>query len=365
MTVLVVVQERTDQADLDRVIELMSAAGSDLRVHSRQILSAAGDRDRIATALAAQDCVLRVASIPGQHALASLQSRMDVPGSVDVGNCRIGPGSFTVIAGPCAVENAEQLLQIAEAVRTAGCHALRGGAFKPRSSPYAFQGRGRPALEMLAEARAMTGLPVVSEIVDVRDLDAMVEVVDLLQVGARNMQNFALLRELGACRTPVLLKRGLSATVDETLLAAEYLLEGGNERVVLCERGIRTFESSYRFTLDLGAIPVLRERTHLPVIVDPSHAAGEARRVIPLALAAAAVGADGIIVESHHDAAQALCDGRQALPVSELDTLMSRLQLATAAAGRVLRLGGRDEHEDVLMDDAPVALAAGLAEPVG
>jgi 3-deoxy-7-phosphoheptulonate synthase len=259
------------------------------------------------------------------------------PTMIDIGGQHgIGGGDFTVIAGPCSVESREQLMTIATAVRACGAHALRGGAYKPRTSPHSFQGLGRAGLELLAEARAATGLPIVTEVLDVRDVERVAAIADVAQVGARNMQNYPLLRELGATRTPVLLKRGLAATIDETLLAADYLLDGGNDRVILCERGIRTFESGYRFTLDLAAVTVFKERTRFPVIVDPSHAAGVACRVIPLALAAAAVGADGILVETHHAPATALCDGAQAVPTGELDALMTRLELATAAAGHRL-----------------------------
>jgi 3-deoxy-7-phosphoheptulonate synthase len=216
---------------------------------------------------------------------------------------------------------------------------LRGGAYKPRTSPYSFQGLGQAGLELLADAKKATGLPVVTEVLDVRDLGSVAEVADVLQIGSRNMQNFALLREAGKASMPVLLKRGLAATVEETLLAVEHILAEGNPDVIICERGIRTFETSYRFTLDLAAITVFRERTHLPVIVDPSHAAGRTSRVVPLALAAAAVGADGIIIETHHDPASALCDGIQALPTSDLPELMRRLELVTRASGQRLELG--------------------------
>ncbi|MGW4381390.1 3-deoxy-7-phosphoheptulonate synthase [Kitasatospora sp. NPDC004531] len=336
MTVVIVIEEHTDRGRAQRIADLAAAAGSDLRVHHRTLLSLSGDRARIAAALAAEPEVRRIAEVSVPYPLASLQAGGGEPGTVRLGDVEIGPGGFTVIAGPCSVESPEQMLEIADAVREAGCHALRGGAFKPRSSPYAFQGLGREGLELLAKARAETGLPVVTEILDARDVDLVADHVDMLQVGARNMQNFTLLRELGRLRRPVLLKRGLSATVEETLLAAEYVLAGGNDQVVLCERGIRTFETGYRFTLDLGAVTLFKERSHLPVIVDPSHAAGETHRVVPLALAAAAVGADGIIVESHHDPASALCDGKQALPVGELADLMERLGYATTAAGRTL-----------------------------
>lgn len=259
--------------------------------------------------------------------------------TIEMGGHLVGGAGFTVIAGPCSVESLDQLMTIAHAVRKCGAHGLRGGAYKPRTSPYSFQGLGRAGLGLLAEAKESAGLPVVTEVTDVRDVERVAVVADVLQVGARNMHNFPLLREVGMSATPVLLKRGFSATVEETLLAAEYILAAGNPSVIICERGIRTFETSYRFTLDLTVVPVLRERTHLPVIVDPSHAAGDTSRVIPLALAAAAVGADGIIVETHHDPASALCDGAQALPTEVLPELMRRLTLAVAASGRRLDHG--------------------------
>lgn len=239
-----------------------------------------------------------------------------------VGDEAIGGGSTTVIAGPCAVESREQLLATAHAVRAAGATLLRGGAYKPRTSPDSFQGLGAEALDMLAEAKAETGLPVVTEVLDVRELERIATVADMLQVGARNMQNFPLLRELGAIRKPVLLKRGPCATFDELLSAAAYLLAGGNRDVVLCERGIRTFEHAYRYTLDVAAAPVLRERTRLPVLVDPSHPAGCASRVLPLALAGVAAGADGVILEAHPNPLLALCDGQHAVSTSELGDIV-------------------------------------------
>jgi 3-deoxy-7-phosphoheptulonate synthase len=224
---------------------------------------------------------------------------------------------FTLIAGPCTVESREQTLTTARCVAAGGATMLRGGAFKPRTSPHTFQGLGRAALAILAEARAETGLPVVTELTDVRELDAVLDVADVIQVGARNMQNAALLTEIGRSGRPVLIKRGAAATVDDLLLAAEYVLAEGNEAVTLCERGIRTFERSTRFTLDVSAVPVLKERTHLPVIVDPSHAAGRRALVPPLSLAAVAAGADGLIVEVHPNPEEALCDGPQALTTAE------------------------------------------------
>jgi 3-deoxy-7-phosphoheptulonate synthase len=248
----------------------------------------------------------------------------------------VGGRELAVIAGPCSVEGREMLRETALAVRGAGARLLRGGAFKPRTSPYAFRGLGRRGLELLAEVRAETGLPVVTEVMDTRHVDLVAAHADVLQVGARNMQNFALLAELGAVRRPVLLKRGLSATVTELLLAAEYVMARGNSDIILCERGIRTYETATRNTLDVAAIPVLKRETHLPVIVDPSHAAGRADLVAPLAWAAAAAGADGLIVEVHPHPADARSDGDQSLTPDAFAELMGGLRRFAAAAGRTL-----------------------------
>jgi 3-deoxy-7-phosphoheptulonate synthase len=247
-----------------------------------------------------------------------------------------GGDRFVLIAGPCSVESREQILASADLVRRAGARLLRGGAFKPRSSPYSFQGLGWEGVDLLAAAGASQELPVVTEVLRTQDLARLAEKADMLQVGARNMQNFELLKALGRIDRPVLLKRGMSATLEELLQAAEYILAGGNQRVVLCERGIRTFEPSTRNTLDVAAIPVLRERTHLPVIVDPSHAAGRRDLVIPLALAAAAAGADGLIVEAHPKPEEALSDREQTLSARELNELRDRLIPILAAQGRTL-----------------------------
>jgi 3-deoxy-7-phosphoheptulonate synthase len=253
----------------------------------------------------------------------------------------IGGKSITVIAGPCSVENREMLHETAVAVRDAGATVLRGGAFKPRSSPYSFQGLGREALRLLVEVRAATGMPVVTEVLDTRDVDLVAEHADMLQVGARNMQNFALLAELGRVQRPILLKRGMSATVSELLMAAEYIMAHGNNQVVLCERGIRTFERATRNTLDVSAIPVLKRETHLPVIVDPSHAGGDAGLVAPLAFAGIAAGADGLIIEVHPDPESALSDGDQSLPPSAFVALMDRLGAFANAAGRSMDIPAR------------------------
>lgn len=255
----------------------------------------------------------------------------------------VGGRELVVIAGPCSVEGHAMLVDTARAVRSAGARMLRGGAYKPRTSPHTFQGLGDAALEYLAEARAASGLPVVTEVVDPRQVAQVAAVVDVLQVGARNMQNYALLAEVGRAGVPVLLKRGLSATVRELLLASEHVRVQGNERVILCERGIRTFEPSTRNTLDVAAVPVLQAETHLPVIVDPSHAGGRAALVTPLALAAVAAGADGLIVEVHPEPAAALSDGEQSLEFGTFERLMQRLALVAAAVGRTVA-GTPDAH---------------------
>jgi 3-deoxy-7-phosphoheptulonate synthase len=249
---------------------------------------------------------------------------------VDVGGVKIGGGHFAMIAGPCSVETREQIISVAESVKTAGAQLLRGGAFKPRTSPYDFQGLKADGLELLLEAKEATGLPIVTEIMNANHLP-LFEHVDLIQVGARNMQNFELLKELGRIDKPILLKRGLASTIKELLMAAEYIMAGGNERIVLCERGIRTFETTTRNTLDLSAIPVLHELTHLPVIVDPSHATGVARYVRPMALAAAAAGADGIMIEVHNDPPRALCDGAQSLRPEQYAEVVRAVQAVRRA----------------------------------
>jgi 3-deoxy-7-phosphoheptulonate synthase len=268
------------------------------------------------------------------YRLAALQTTRGAHSVLDICGRKVGGESFALIAGPCAVESREQTMQTARAVRDGGAAMLRGGAYKPRTSPYAFQGLGEEGLRLLAEARAETGLPIVTELMDLADAEAVMEVADVVQIGARNMQNYPLLEEVGRSGRPVLLKRGLSSTLDELLLAAEYILKEGNESVMLCERGIRTFETSYRFTLDLMAVPVLKERSHLPVIVDPSHAAGRRDLVTPLSLAAAAVGADGIIVEVHPEPDEAICDGPQQLRADEFAAYARAVEQAAALAGK-------------------------------
>ncbi len=255
---------------------------------------------------------------------------------VHVNGVPVGGKEIVIMAGPCAVESEIQLAETARQVRAAGASLLRGGAFKPRTSPYSFQGLGIPGLEMLASAREATGLPVVSEVMDPRQVEAVSGHADLLQIGSRNMQNFPLLKEVGTSSLPVLLKRGMMATIDEYLNAAEYILSHGNPHIILCERGIRTFETSTRYTLDLNAIPLLKQRTHLPVIVDPSHGTGLRSLVPPMARASVAAGADGLLMEVHHRPEEALCDGSQSLYPEQFASLMIELDKVARAIGRRL-----------------------------
>lgn len=253
---------------------------------------------------------------------------------VDVGGVPVGGDRFTVIAGPCSIESEEQIVAVARDVRAAGAALLRGGAFKPRTSPYSFQGMGEDGLELLLKAKEATGMPVVTELMSPRYCELFEEKVDLVQIGARNMQNFDLLKEVGKMSKPVLLKRGLANTYEEWIMSAEYIMAGGNENVILCERGVRTFETYTRNTLDLSAIPAVRRMSHLPIIVDPSHAAGMYWMVEPLAMAAAAVGADGLMIEVHNDPARAKCDGQQSLTPEKFSRLMERLAPMAELMGR-------------------------------
>ncbi|MDB4888738.1 MAG: 3-deoxy-7-phosphoheptulonate synthase [Gemmatimonadetes bacterium] len=337
---IIITKPNITDDELDHLRERIEAAG--LHTHlsrgeHRTIIGCIGDETRLAE--------LPLRSIPGVESVMpvlkpyKLASREFVVNRtiVRIGEeASIGGGQLTVIAGPCSVENRAMLHATAAGVRLAGATILRGGAFKPRSSPYSFQGLGREALQLLAEARAEHGLPVVTEVLDTRDVDLVAEHSDMLQVGARNMQNYALLAELGRVQRPVLLKRGLSATISELLMSAEYIMAHGNHNVVLCERGIRTFERATRNTLDVSAIPVLQRETHLPVIVDPSHAGGDAKLVAPLAFAAIAAGADGLIIEVHPNPEVALSDGDQSLDIPSFAALMQRIPAFAAAAGRTM-----------------------------
>jgi 3-deoxy-7-phosphoheptulonate synthase len=340
---MIVMKEGATEEEVGAVIAKIERAGA--RAHRIKgarldVIGAIGDVEQDVSVeglgLEGQPGVDRVMPILKPYKLASAQMTHGQPTVLEIGGSRVGGESFALIAGPCTVESREQTLETARAVKDAGATLLRGGAYKPRTSPYAFQGLGQEGLRLLAEAKAETGLPIVTELMDMRDIDAVLEVADVVQIGARNMQNYPLLGEIGRSGRPALLKRGLSSTLDELLMAAEYILKEGNSDVMLCERGIRTFETAYRFTLDLMAVPVLKELTHLPVIVDPSHAAGRRELVMPLSLAAAAVGADGVIVEVHPDPEEAVCDGPQALSTEVFADYAAQLERAAALAGKTI-----------------------------
>jgi len=368
---IIVTRPDVTDLDLDRVRERVEALG--LRTH----LVRGGERITVvctgsgapvpAPELRRLAGVERVLDVDSPYPLAAREA-FGGPSTVRLGQ---GPGAvaggseLVVVAGPCSVEGREMLLSTALAVRRAGAGVLRGGAFKPRTSPYSFQGLGVEALRMLAEVRAETGLPVVTEVTDTRQVEVVAEHADVLQVGARNMQNFALLQEVGRVRRPVLLKRGMSATLEELLLAAEHVMAHGSRDVVLCERGIRTFETRTRNTLDVAAIPVLKAETHLPVLVDPSHAGGRGDLVAPLAFAAVAAGADGLMVEVHPTPLRALSDSQQALTPEGFADLMRRLRPFCEAAGRTLAgatgAGEREGREAAASSHEGVALNAAAA----
>lgn len=278
--------------------------------------------------------------VNGGSSIPSKVSRKTKPDDtiVDINGIKVGGSEIIVIAGPCAIESREQLFNTARSVKTGGAKILRGGAFKPRSSPYNFQGMGEEGLKLLDIIRKETGLPVVTEVMDTRQVELVSGYADMLQIGSRNMQNFPLLKEAGMCRKPILLKRGMMSTIEEFLLAAEYILNQGNDQIILCERGIRTFETSTRNTLDLSAVPMLKRLTHLPVIIDPSHGTGLRWMVPAMAKAAVAVGADGLIMEVHYKPEEALCDGQQSLNPDEFDRLMLDLKKIAQAVGREILL---------------------------
>jgi 3-deoxy-7-phosphoheptulonate synthase len=315
---MVVMTPEATQDEIDAVVKRLEAGGVHAKVMPGELttaIGAIGDPEGVREmGLEGLPGVDQVIPISRPYKLASSELSHHEPTVFEVDGRRVGGGeTFCLIAGPCTVESPEQTVAVARAVAAAGASMLRGGAFKPRTSPFSFQGLGLAGLDILAEVREQTGLPVVSELMDAGLADRFAETVDVVQVGARNMQNYGLLEVVGKLGKPVLLKRGLSSTLDELLMAADYILKEGNERVILCERGIRTFETAMRFTLDVGAVPWLKLHTHLPVIVDPSHASGDRRLVGPLSRAAAAAGADGIIVEVADDPEAALCDGPQQL----------------------------------------------------
>ena len=337
---MIIMKSGYTQAELDHVVEHIQEVGlaPHLSVGSdRTVIGAIGDTHSIPTdTFEVLDGVESVMRISQPYKLASRQFKPQ--NSVfNIGEgVTVGGNEIIIIGGPCSVESRPQLLETADAVYAAGGNALRGGVFKPRTSPYVFQGLGEEGLQYLVEARKKTGMPIVAEIMSQTQLDMMVKYVDVFQVGARNMQNYNLLRSLGETRTPVLLKRGLSATIEELLMASEYILSGGNERVMLCERGIRTYETATRNTTDINAVPVLKAMTHLPVILDPSHSTGHANYVTAIARAAIAAGADGLIIEVHNDPEHALSDGRQSLRPEKFAEMVKQVGLIAEAMGRKL-----------------------------
>ncbi|MGE5391464.1 MAG: 3-deoxy-7-phosphoheptulonate synthase [Deltaproteobacteria bacterium] len=299
----------------------------------RTIIGAIGERTQaVMDAIETMAGVEKVVPIVQPFKMASKEFK-PYPTTVKVGDQIIGDGSIQLIAGPCAVEGWDKFLEVAQMVKDAGATMLRGGAFKPRTSPYSFQGLEEEGLKILAEARRITGLPVVSEIMDPRMIDTVASYVDVMQVGARNMQNFFLLRELGKCNKPILLKRGPSATIEEWIMAAEYIISSGNEQVIMCERGIRTFENYTRNTLDLSAVPIIKQLTHLPIIVDPSHGTGKWKLVEPMAMAAVGAGCDGLIVEVHQNPSEAMSDGPQSLTPENFSTMVRKVRKLAAALG--------------------------------
>ncbi len=334
---VVVMRSDAAEADVERVVERVREAGGDAFVSPgkfRTIIGLVGDTESfLSLPLATLPGVEQVVRVGKPYKLVARELHPRTS-TVHIGDAGIGHETFSVIAGPCAVETREQALTAAHAALKAGATVLRGGAYKPRTSPYAFQGLARQGLEILAECRAETGLPVVTEVVDAGDVEHVAEVADALQIGTRNMQNFALLKEVGRVHKPVLLKRGLSATVEEWLMAAEYVAQQGNSEIVLCERGIRTFENATRNTLDLAGMVVAQMETHLPVIVDPSHATGRHDLVAPMARAGLAAGADGVMIDVHPNPSEALCDGPQALTPDEVATLGAELAALAEALGR-------------------------------
>ena len=338
--VVVMAADATDD-DIDAVVTTVDGVGGEAfvsRGEQRTIIGLVGDVERFLDLnLAGMSGVSETVRISTPFKLVSRDHHPE-RSTVWVGSGQhrmpIGPGTFTTIAGPCAVETAEQTLAAARLAQDLGATILRGGAYKPRTSPYAFQGLGVDGLRILADVRAETGLPVVTEIVDAADIEVAAQYADMLQVGTRNMANFALLQALGSVGKPVMVKRGMSATIEEWLMAAEYIAQRGNLEIVLCERGIRTFETATRNTLDVSAVPVVQSLSHLPIIIDPSHSGGRRDLVAPLTRAAVAVGADGVIIDVHPDPRSALCDGPQALTTTDLAELSSQITALATAVGR-------------------------------
>ncbi len=334
---IIVMKPKAKAESIEKIKHLIESKGLDAHISTGKevtIIGVVGDKSKLQDQnLEIFEDVDKIVSVTESYKLANKKFHPE-PSKVQVGNVTIGGGSLVIMSGPCAVESKEQLLSTAHAIKKAGAQILRGGAYKPRTSPYAFQGLEEEGLQYMKEAREETGLPVICEVTSLEAIEAAVKYVDMLQIGARNMQNFYLLKEAGKSGLPVLLKRGLSATIDEWLNASEYILAEGNPNVVLCERGIRTFETATRNTLDISAIPVIKEKSHLPIIVDPSHATGVRAYVKPLAMSAVAVGADGLMIETHPNPSTALSDGPQSLNFDQFDKLMKELAPLVSLMGK-------------------------------
>ena len=340
---MIVMTQGATEEQIAHVVERVEGAGARAHVSRGEFVTLIGaigdDRELVASMqLESEEGVEKVVPILKPYKLVSRDFRGG-DHVLDITGRKIGGNNFALIAGPCTVESRDQTLSTARVVRDAGAAMLRGGAFKPRTSPYTFQGLGREALTILAEAREETGLPVVTEVMHVRQLEDVLEVADVIQLGARNMQNFDLLKEVGKTDAAVLLKRGMSATIEEWLLSAEYIAREGNDRIILCERGIRTFETATRSTLDISAVPVVKANSGMPVIVDPSHAAGRREMILPMARAAVAAGADGLIVEVHPSPETALCDGPQALYADAFNSWVTDVRRVVDLMGKVMAGG--------------------------
>lgn len=336
---IVVMKRSATETEIHSISERIQASGFKAHVihgEERTVIGAIGTGDKEPIKLLENlDGVDRVYPISKPYKLAA-RSTKEEDTVISVDNIQIGGGTFVVFAGPCSVESQEQLMETAEGIKSGGAHFIRGGAFKPRTSPYSFQGMGEAGLKLLLEAKQKTGLPIVTELISIDTVQMVSDYADIIQIGARNMQNFALLKQLGQTKCPIFLKRGLSATLEELLMSAEYIMSEGNYNVMLCERGIRTYEKSYRNTLDLNAVPVLKQSTHLPVIVDPAHGTGRVDLVPTMAKAAIAAGADGIMVEVHPNPEKALSDGQQSLTIPQFHQMMADLKPFIAAAGKQL-----------------------------
>jgi len=334
---IIVMKPQAKQESIQRIKNIIESKGLYAHISAGKevtIIGVVGDKTRLQDQnLEIYEDVDKIVAVTESYKLANRKFHPE-PSKIKVGNVVIGGGSLVIMSGPCAVESKEQLLATAHAIKKAGAQILRGGAYKPRTSPYAFQGLEEEGLRYMKAAREETGLPVICEVTSLNAIEAAVKYVDMLQIGARNMQNFYLLKEAGKTGLPVLLKRGLSATIDEWLNASEYIIAEGNPNVVLCERGIRTFETATRNTLDISAVPVVKEKSHLPIIVDPSHATGVRAYVKPLSLSAVAAGADGLMIETHPDPARALSDGAQSLTFEQFEELTSELRPLAALMGK-------------------------------